>query len=99
MTGPFDTVDEIEEWLETEPTRSEAEEALSVEEDHENRTTGKGAIRKYIDSFPEPGGDDDAVEFRVQSPYGDYRPGDTVELNPDSTEAARLRREGRIRRT
>lgn len=98
MTGPFDTVSDIEDWIATEPTYVEVEEALEIEKENANRKTGKEVIKSYIDSLPEPGGDDESVEFRVQTPHGDYLPGDTVELDPTSVEAQRLRRAGTISR-
>lgn len=96
MTGPFDTVSDIKEWLNTEPSPVEAEEALEIERDGPNRTTGKSAIKDYLESVDEPGGDDDGVAFRVQAPYDGHNIGDTVYLDPDSNEARRLRRDGRL---
>lgn len=96
MTGPFETVAEIEEWLEGEPTREKAEEALQVEQKNANRTTGKEAIRSYLDSLPEPGGGSETVEYRVQHPFGDHEIGDIVELDPDDEQTTMLRRDGRL---
>lgn len=92
MTGPFETVSEIKEWLDTEPTYEEAKEALAVEKANAARTTGKGAIKEYLDSLSDPGGGSETVEFRVQRAYGDHEAGDTVELDPDEEETTSLRR-------
>lgn len=92
----FDTVSEIRSWLESEPTPDEVREALELEENGPDRTTGKSALRQYLEETDDPGGDDETVEFRVQVPFGGNSPGDTLDLDPDSTEARRLRRDGRI---
>lgn len=98
MTGPFDTVADIEEWLEDEePGPETVREALEVERDGPDRTTGKEALRTYLESVEEAsGGDDGTVEFRVQYPFDNHEVGETVELDPDDERTERLRSSGRV---
>ena len=98
MTGPFETVSDIEDWLETEPEPADVEEAIEIEEDGPNRTTGLSALRQYLREVDDSGGDGDGVEFRVQRPLGELSPGDAVTLDPTSARYRRLSRDGYIER-
>jgi len=93
MTGPFDTVSDVRDWLDDDPPLEEVEEAIEVEEDGPKRKTALGALSSYADKA-QP---DNTVDFVVVRSHGDYSPGQSISLDPDSDEAVRLRRSGTIR--
>lgn len=99
MTGPFDTVDDAKDWLAEEgPTESEVREAIETEEEGESRKTALSAFRDYLDSFEgSSDSSNEGTEFVFTTYHGDYEPGESVTLDPDSEEATRLRRGGIIR--
>lgn len=95
----FETVSKAEEWLDSSPSTSEVETALEEEQDTENRVTAVRAFKEYLDNAKDDnGGDTVTVEFQVQHSFDSHDPGDVLAMDPDSTEAARLRRAGFVRR-
>jgi len=104
MSQEFDTVDDIRTWLnEKEPSREETEEALEIESEGQNRTTGKMALNSHLDALDEQEADevednDDLQEYVVMRPYAGNKRGDHIKLDPDSEETKTYVRDGRIER-
>lgn len=102
MTQAFDTVDDIRTWLdEEEPSEDEAQEALEIERDGDNRTTGKMALNEYLDSFEdeeEPEEDDEGQEYVVMRPFAGHGRGDRITRDPDEPQTETYLRDGRIQR-
>lgn len=107
---PFDTVDDLREWLEEqEPTVEEAEEALEVERDNDNRTTAKMAIKEYLDDKEASDYDaeeddeeeavpDDEQRYVVMRPFAGHNRGDELTLDPSDDQTQMYVRDGRIQR-
>ncbi|MFB6236932.1 MAG: hypothetical protein ABEH81_01040 [Halopenitus sp.] len=90
MSG-FDTVSDVEDWLDTHPDRDEVEEALEVERENKGRVTAIEALEDYLDSTENPG-----TAFRVEREFDGHEVGETVYLDPQDEETASLRRGGEV---
>lgn len=102
---PFDTVDDLRNWLdEEEPTVEEAEEALELETDHDDRTTAKMALNEYIneqeedDEEPEDEVPEGEQKYVVMRPFSGYERGQIVHLDPDDPQTQMYVRDGRLER-
>lgn len=103
MAEEFDTVDDIRTWLdEDEPSQEEAEDALEVEREGPDRTTGKMALNEYISSLEdqeeEPEEDDGTQKYVVMRPYSGYSRGDEIELDPEDPQTQNYVKDGRLQR-
>ena len=89
---PFDTVSQVENWLDTEPSVEEVKDAIEEEESGQNRTTAIDAMESYLTDEPEPTAN--LTEFKVVREHEDYEVGDIVELDANDEHVVKLRRLG-----
>lgn len=103
---PFDTVDDLREWLEDEePTAEEAEEALELERENDDRTTAKMELEDYLNNLEETDYEEDEEPtpedeqtYVVMRPFAGHSRGDEITLDPTEDSTQMYVRDGRIQR-
>lgn len=103
MTQEFETVDDIREWLdEEEPPEEDAKEALEIEREGQDRTTGKMALNEYIDNLETEDeseeSEGDSREYVVMRPFAGNSRGDKIQRDPSDPQTEVYLRDGRIER-
>lgn len=99
---PFDTVDDVRDWLSEEPSDDRVEAAIEVEKESEKRVTALRALRNYLgrdeteEATTTVEAASDGVEFRVERAFADHEVGEIIELDPDDDQTEIWRRDGRI---
>ena len=101
MTGPFDTVDDLREWLDEDPSLEDVEEALEVEKDNDNRSTAVSELNAYADDYETEDEDEPEQEgqkYVVMRPFSGNSRSDVIYLDPDDPQTKAYVRDGRIQR-
>lgn len=92
---PFETVQDARDWLDEEPPTDEVVAALEEEQESKERVTAIEAFEGYLEEYEED--PKEGIEFVAVRSFDEYDPGDALYLDPDGSEAMRLRNAGLIK--